>query len=387
MTTITDFVHNGAEVLSERVPAPSGPLGSTILGVTGTAPDADPTIARSTPFRVAGLKDLARLDTTGDELGTLFRFCSVVLKVCQVPIYVVIEEEGETDTDTKNAIIGGTAADGQRTGIHALTECTEKPTHIFAPGYSNFTEVSDSLVAIGKRMYAIPVADGLNTTDTAQITASSTLPAAGTGYEALYLVDNWSFVYSVAASANVLVPASTMAASCFARTLPWESPASNGGIVSKGLSRTIDYDVMDKASQANLLMKNGISVLTLTSEGYKLKGNRCIHGAFVNVIGLEYSIIRKLAATSEKDMGKALTERFMKQKVKSVNRMLQNMKLQGALIGAEVALHPTLNNEENYLSGRWYIAIKYAGYRPNEHMVYVLQEDEGIIEEFVQGIV
>ena len=385
MSIIQDFEHNGAEIKSERAPAPSGPFGNTVLGVVGTAPNADPTIPRSTPFRVANSRDAARLDMTGAEEGTLFRFCDVVLNVCKVPIYVVIEE-GDTEDAIKNAIIGGTAADGQRSGIHALTECNEKPTHIFAPGYSNFSEVSDQLTAIGKRIYAIPVGDGLNTTDTAQIAATATFPAEGTGYEAYYLVDNWAFVYSKAASSNVVAPASTFAASCFGRVLPWESPQSNSGIVCKGLSRAIDYDVMDKSTQANLLMKNGISVLTLTSEGYKLKGNRCVHGAFVNVIGLEYAIIRKLAATSERDMGKPLTERFMKQKVKSVNRMLQNMKLQDALVGAEVYLHPTYNNTENYMSGRWYIAIKYAGYRPNEHMIYVLQEDEGIIEEFVEGI-
>lgn len=382
---ITDFVHNGAEILSERAPAPSGPFGNTVLGVVGTAPNIDPDIPLSTPFRVASPKDAARLDTKGTGLGTAVQFCNLVLAVSNVPIYVVIETGDNADA-IKTAIAGGTDADGQRTGIHALTECSEKPTHIFAPGYSNHSAVSQELVAIGKRISAVPVGDGLNTTDTAQITAMATMPGVGTGYENLYLVDNWAYVANKATKADVLAPASTLAATCFARVLPWVSPGSDGAIICKSLSRTIDYDAMDKTSQANLLMKNGVSILTLTSEGYKLKGNRCIHGRFVNLVGLEYAIIRKLSETSERDMGVPLTERFMKQKIRNINRMLQNMKLQEALAGAEVFLHPTYNNPENYMSGRWYIAIKYAGYRPNEHMIYVLQEDEGIIEEFVEGI-
>lgn len=386
MDPIQDFVHNGAEVRSQRSPAPYGPLGKTVLGAVGTAPNADASIPRSKPFRVANMRDAAMLDTTGDELGTLVDFCNQVLKVCQVPIYVVIEEEGAQESDTINAIIGGTDADGQRTGIHALTECTEKPTHIFAPGYSTNKPVADELVAIGKRMYAIPVGDGPNTTDQAAITFRGTLGAPDTGYEAYYLVDNWPHVYSKAQSSNVIVAASTMAATCFGRVLPWESPASNGGVLIQALSRQVDYDIMDQSSQANLLMKNGVSVFVDTSEGHKLKGNRCIHGDFVNKKGLEYAIIRKLAATSERDMAKNLTERFMKQKVKSVNSMLSAMIVEEALMGCKVFLHPTLNSTENYKSGRWAIAIQYAGYSPNEHMIYVLDEDDGIVDEFLGSI-
>ena len=53
MDPIQDFVHNGAEVRSQRSPAPYGPLGKTVLGAVGTAPNADPLIPKSKPFRVA----------------------------------------------------------------------------------------------------------------------------------------------------------------------------------------------------------------------------------------------------------------------------------------------------------------------------------------------
>ncbi|MCL9783670.1 phage tail protein [Vibrio sp. S4M6] len=386
MSQIQDFTHNGAEVRSERSPAPYGPLGKTVLGVVGTAPDADASIPKNKPYRVSSTRLAALLDTKGNERGTAVDFCNQVLKVTQVPIYVVIVDEGVDEAATINNIIGGTDADGQRTGTHALTECTEKPTHIFAPGYSSNQPVADELVAIGKRMYAIPVGDAPNTTDQAAITYCNGLPAVGTGYEAFYLVDNWPHVYSKAESSNVIIPASTMAATCFGRVLPWESPASNGGVVIAALSRQVDYDILDQSSQADLLMKNGVSVFVDTSEGYKLKGNRCIHGDFVNKKGLEYAIIRKLAATSESDMGKNLTERFMNQKVKSVNSMLKAMIVEEALMGCQVFLHPTLNSTEKYKSGCWAIAIEYAGYSPNEHMIYVLDEDDGIVDEFIGSI-
>lgn len=388
MPEITSFDHNGITIDSNRAPAPMGPLGGNVFGVVGTAPNADPLFPRSTPIRIANLRDAARLDMNSEESGTLWRFCNFILSSVSLPIYVVIEEEGVDAAETLANIAGAIdPATGQRSGMYALTECKETPTHIFAPGFSNNKALSDRMAEVGLRLYAIPVIDGTNTNDNDAIAQSAAMGPAGTGYEAVYLVDPWATVYSFAAGSDVLVPSSTVAAVPFGRVKPWESPASDGGVNISGVSRQIDYNIMDKATGADLLMKNGVSILCRTSMGgYSLKGNRCVTGDFVNKKGLEYAIIRKLAATSEPDMAQPLTKAFMEQKCESLNSYLKTLRADDTLIDAQVYLHPTLNSVESYMNGTWAIAIKYAGYSPNEHMVYVLTEDTGIVENFIEDI-
>ncbi len=384
MPVITSFEHNGITIESNRAPAPMGPLGGNVFGVVGTAENADPLYPRNTPIRIANLRDAARLDMNSEESGTLWRFCNFILSAVSLPIYVVIIDEGNTDAETQANVAGVVDPEtGERSGIYALTECMETPTHIFAPGFTNNKPVADRLVEIALRLFAIPVLDGTNTNDNDVIALSGEM--AGSGYDAAYMVDPWPMVYSFAAESDVLVPASTVAAVCFARVDPWISPASDGLVNISGVARQVDYNIMDSATNADLLMKNGVSIFCRTSQGgYSLKGNRTLSGDFVNKKGLEYAIIRKLAETSEVDMAKSLTKQFMEQKCESLNSYLKTLRADNTLIDAEVYLHPTLNTVDSYMNGTWTIAIKYAGYSPNEHMVYVLTEDTGIVESFIE---
>ncbi len=96
MPMIEEFTHNGISILRQPAPAPYGPLGSVVLGLVGTAPDADPAIPRSKAYRIANPAQAAKLDMTGNERGTLFRAVNEILKMVAVPIWVVIEEEDTT---------------------------------------------------------------------------------------------------------------------------------------------------------------------------------------------------------------------------------------------------------------------------------------------------
>lgn len=388
MPVIEQFVHNGISIRTQSPPPPMGPLGSTVFGIVGTAPDKHADYAENTPIRIANMAAVAKLDVAGDEAGTLWRTCYEILRVVAVPIYVVIVPEGADEAATINNVLGGVdGATGQRTGISVLGECTEVPTHIAACGF-NTKPVADALAAMGKKLFAIPVADGPNTSDTAAIEYSNSLGGAGLGYESMYLVDPFVSVYSKAASGNVVFAASAIALSCFARVRPWESPAKGGmGGMIQGVARTIDYNIMDKTTNGDLMNKNGISYFAGTSMGgYSLIGNRCVMGRFVSKVGLEFAIIRKLAATSQRAMAVNLSKSFMEQEITKLNVWLASLQADETIMGAEVYLHPTLNNVENYTNGEWHIAIKYAGFSPNEHMVYHLIEDNGIVEAFLEEI-
>ncbi|MDW6093134.1 tail protein [Vibrio rhizosphaerae] len=388
MPEIASFVHNGISVINHPAPPPMGPLGSIVLGVVGTAPDADSSLTKNTPIRIANMADAAKLDTTGAEKGTLWRTCYETFRLVSVPIYVVIVEEGTEQSDTVNNVIGQVdATTGQRTGIQALADCMETPTHISAPGF-NTKPVADALAAMGKRLFAIPVGDGPNTNDNDAVAYSQSLGGEGTGYESFYLVDPQVSVYSQAAKGNVSFSGAAVALSCFARVKAWESPAKGGmGALISGTARTIDYNIMDKSTNGDLLNRHGVSYFARTSlGGFSLIGNRCVMGRFVSQVGLEYAIVRKLAKTAQSAMARNLSKSFMEQEITKLNVWLKSLQADETVMGAEVYLHPTLNNVENYRNGEWHIAIKYYGYAPNEHMVYHLIEDTGIVESFLEEV-
>jgi len=388
MPEIVSFVHNGMSVEKHSAPPAMGPLGSIVLGIVGTAPDADPLLPKNSPIRIANPAGTAKLDMVGTERGTLWRTCYELQRLVSVPIYAVIVEEGEDAASTVNNVIGKVdPTTGQRTGIEALSDCQEVPTHLAAPGF-NSKPVADSLAALGKRIFAIPVGDGPNTNDNEAVAYSESLGGEGTGFDAFYLVDPFVSVYSQAAKGYVYTSGAAAALSCFARVKLWESPAKGGmGVLIDGTARTIDYNIMDKATNGDLMNRYGVSYFARTSMGgFSLIGNRCVMGRFVSQVGLEYAIIRKLAKTAQRAMARNLSESFMNQEIEKLNFWLKSLQADETIMGAQVYLHPTLNNVENYTNGEWHIAIKYHGYAPNEHMVYHLIEDVGIVESFLEGV-
>ncbi|MCV6625856.1 MAG: hypothetical protein OIF38_07145, partial [Cellvibrionaceae bacterium] len=343
MPTIDSFVHNGISIRRQAAPPQMGPLGNTVIGIVGTAPDAHSDYVQNTPIRIANMGALAKLAPKGTERGTLWRSCYEILKMVAVPIYVIIVAEGaDTDTTTANVVGGVNAKTGQRTGISALADVPETLTHIAACGFQS-KATADALAAMGKRLFAIPVGDGPNTNDNAAITYSGTLGGADTGYDSFYLCDPQVHVYSAAAKGAVAAPASACALSCLARVAAWESPAKGGmGVLIEGTARPIDYNILDKSTNGDLLNKNGISYFAKTSlGGFSLIGNRSVTGRFISHVGLENAIIRKLNGSSQRAMGRNLTKTFMEQEITKLNVWLRSLQADETLIGAEVYLHPT----------------------------------------------
>ena len=302
---------------------------------------------------------------------------------------IVIHGKDLTASGTIANIVGGIDPQtGRRTGIEALAaDIPETLTDIAAPGFSH-KAVHDALAQMAKRLYVAPVLEGPSTTDEAAIALSQSLGTAGTGYADATLVDPFVKVWSNAAKGYVYMSGVAHYLSCSARVDVHEAPGKGRmNVYIDGCQRTIDYNLLDSASAGNRLNKYGISYFARTSAGgFSLIGNRTLSGRFINLVRLELAIIRKLIATTEPGMAELLSKEFMECKVASLQNWLDGEAAAGKMIGAKVYLHPTLNNVENYLNGEWHIVIGFAGYSPNEHMVYHLREDVGIVESFLNGV-
>ncbi|MBY8291129.1 phage tail protein [Vibrio fluvialis] len=385
---IVQFEHNGISFVRKPLPAPMGPLGKHVVCWVGTAPDKSVDIPYQTPYRVANRTDAAKLDMTGEEKGWLWYAVTETMKKVQVPQYVIIVPEGATPEETMNNILGGVDPEtGQRKGIAAIPMCTESPTIIAAPGYTHLKPVSDELVAQALKIMAFPHLDGLSTTTKGVIDYSLTLATNDTGYDIATIIDPQPSIYSKAAAANVYVPPSVLSVGCHASVALHESPG-NKGTYAQGVQREISYDILDTTTEGDLLNRHGICYFGRTSlGGISLIGNRTLSGRFINQVCFEQALCRKLKKAAQKVMSENLDKSFMEQEITKLNAFGAQMKANEEVIGMEVMLHPDLNTADSYRNGTWYICIRYASFPPNEHMVYHIEEDIGIIESFVQEVI
>lgn len=387
MPEIPNFVHNGISIETNRPPEPMGPLGPNVVGLVVTAPDRDASVPLNVPFRISSQGQAQLLDTTGDELGTGWRAVSEILKKASVPIYVVVVEEGELPEETTAAVVGGVdPVSGQPLGLSALAGCAEVPTIIGAPGFSDEKAVSDAMATLGRRLMCRFVADCPDIPVSEATDYSETLGGEGTGYRRCYLAYQMCEVYSRAALGNVFVAPSVHAIAALAAVKPWESPG-NQGVLIQGVSRHVNYNILDKTTDGDLLNRFGISYYARTSlGGFSLIGNRGVTGEFISHVGLEDAIARKIVKSSQKAMAQNLTKSFMEQEVRKVDAFVQDQVAAEIIPGGRVYLHPDLNTVEQYKNGSWYIVIEYGRYSPNEHMIFHINAVDSIVEEFLEEV-
>lgn len=383
MTQIADFEHNGISIAVGEAMRPMGPPGSNVVCIVCTAPSKDAAVQFDEPVRIASPADHALIDSLGTELGSGIQLLKKTHQKVAVPIYTIVVDEGVDEAATTANIIG--AVNGSaRTGIEAMSECAERPTIIAAPGYSHQKSVIDALSAMAKRLKARVVCDGTNVDTAAAIALSDSL---GVANDRCIVVDPSVDIYSVAAQGTVSVPGSVVGVGALAAVKQWESP-QNQALLIEDTARTIEYNISDTTTEADLLNSHGISVICRTAQGgFSFIGNRTVTGRFISHVGLEDVIARKLQETSQQYMGKNLTKSFMDQVIRRINNFLQDLRSEDALIDAEVMLHPTKNSVSNYTAGKWFVQLNYGRYSPNEHTVFELAADNTIVETFLEGVI
>ena len=387
LTPINDFVLNGAEVNTIEPPPSMGPLAAQIICLVGTAPDRDEaTLPLNEPIRLWNYTDaMSKLDTVGDRLGTLPHLARYLMEFVSCPLYVIVVEEGVDDDATEANIIGDVdATTGALTGIKAIKGCPETPTVIGCPGFSSVS-IGQALSGVGRDIRCRPVIDGPNTNDMVAAEFSSSFGAEGTGEDKLTIIDPW-FITKYD-GLEVTMPASVAMIAAMASVEGYESP-QNVGVSCLETSRNVSYKINDASTQANFLNKYGVATIAHTRMGgYSIIGNRTNTGRFISHVGLEDLLARKLEETSQPYMGENLTEDFMNQVVDSLNMWGQSLVADGVVPSFNAYLHPDKNNLENYKSGRWYLCVDYGRYSPNEHMVYELSVNDGMIEAWLEETV
>lgn len=142
---MSEQFHHGVEVVTiDDGVRPITTVRSSVIGIVGTAPDADATaFPLDTPVLVANSRTLAaKLDTTGLGLGTLPAAMDSIFDQAGAVVVVVRVEKGATDAETLANILGGVdAGTGQYLGIQALLAAKaitgQQPRILIAPGFTH----------------------------------------------------------------------------------------------------------------------------------------------------------------------------------------------------------------------------------------------------------
>ncbi|MGE4169149.1 MAG: phage tail sheath subtilisin-like domain-containing protein [Candidatus Margulisiibacteriota bacterium] len=139
------FLH-GVQVLEiDAGPRPIRTLRSGVIGIVGTAPDADEDIfPLNTPVLVSSRGAATKLDTSeeGDQAGTLPKALDSIFDQAGALVVVVRVEEDEDDDETLANILGGVDAQtGQYSGIQALLGAESilgvSPRILCVPGFTH----------------------------------------------------------------------------------------------------------------------------------------------------------------------------------------------------------------------------------------------------------
>ena len=353
------FLH-GVEIIEDQSGArPIRAARSSIIGVVGTAPNADPAkFPLNTPVLVAGNRtEAAGLDTVGTGLGTLPAVADDIFDQTGALVVFIRVDEGVDAATTKANVIGGVDAGGFRTGIQALLDANAKtgftPRILIAPGWTNDLAVVTELDTIANKVRGIVVADGSNTTDAAAITYRGNF-----GSRRIYLVDPAVEVFDTISASNVVRPASARIAGLIARSDAergyWHSPSNQtiNGII--GLARDIDFNFGDANCRANLLNENEVATI-IRQDGFRLWGNRTCSAdpkwAFLSVVRTNDMINEAILQEHLWAVDRNITKTYIEDVLEGINAYLRSLVARGVILGGKAWADPALNTADKITQG------------------------------------
>lgn len=394
-----DRYMHGVEVVEiDTGPRPIRTVRSGVIGIVGTAPDADAdAFPLNTPVLIAGSRlEAAGLDTVGNGEGTLpYAVDAIMDQIGAVVVVVRVATDVDPDEEMANVIGGINAGTGAYEGVHALLAAESvvgfSPRILCAPWFTHqrpgtpaaANPVVSELVGIAERLRAIIVADGPNTTDAAAITY-----AGDFGSPRVFVVDPW--VRVMRGTSIVNEPASARVAGLIAKIDNdrgfWWSPSNQviNGIV--GTARAVDFKMGDANSRANLLNEENVATI-IRQDGFRLWGNRTLSSdpkwAFLPVRRTADILNDTLQAAHLWAVDRNITKTYVRDVEEGVNAKIRDLVALGALIGGRCWADPDLNTPSNIAQGKVFFNFDFTPPYPAEHITFNSILTTDYLEELV----
>jgi phage tail sheath protein FI len=377
------FLH-GVEVLEiDAGPRPIRTVRSSVIGIVGTAPDADAAaFPLNTPVLIAGSRaEAALLDTVGDGLGTLPAALDGIFDQIGAVVVVIRVDEGADEAATLANIVGGVDVSGNYEGVQALLGAESvvgsAPRILCAPGWTHqrpsdaANPVVSELLGIAERLRAVIIADGPDTVD-----ADAIAYVGDFGSDRVFVVDPWVKILDGAGLVAV-EPASARVAGLIAKSDNdrgfWWSPSNQviNGII--GTSRPIDFKLGDANCRANLLNEANVATI-VRQDGFRLWGNRSVSSdakwAFLSVRRTADIIAESLQRAHLWAVDRNITKTYVEDVTEGVNAYLRSLVALDAILGGTCWADPDLNTPANIAQGKVYFNFDFTPPYPAEHITF-----------------
>lgn len=398
----TTFLH-GVEVLELDIGIrPIRTVRSAVIGLVGTAPDADETaFPLNEPVLIAGSRAKAfQLGST----GTLPAAMDAIFDQVGAAVVVVRVTQGTTELDTMANVVGNSLG---YTGLYGLLKAESAlgvtPKILIAPNYTHqriedsenpgtflvnpvvaeLLGIAQDSVGLGERLRAIVVADGPNTTD-----AAAQDYAADHGSDRLYVVDPWVKVLS--GTSFVDQPSSARVAGIIARVDAevgfWESPSNKLMQGIAGISRPVPFALGDANSAANLLNEQNVATI-IREQGFRLWGNRSTSSdskwAFLSVRRTADMVNESILRGHLWAVDRCINRTYLQDVAESVNEYLRSLQSRGAILGGSCWIDPDANGPGDIADGRVTFDFDFTPCYPAERVTFRSVLTNGYLTELL----
>lgn len=389
------FLHGVEVVELNGGSRPIRTVKSSVIGIVGTAPDADAAkFPINTPVLIAGSRtEAADLKTPATVLGsegTLPSAIDGILDQAGAMVVVIrVASDALPATETTNVIGGVEAGTGNYQGVHALLAAESilgvTPKILIAPGFTDQQAVVTEMLGIADSLRAVIIADGPSTNDAAAVTYRALFASSR-----VYMVDPAARVFDTASSTEIVRPMSSRVAGLIARSDNdrgfWWSPSNQEiyGIV--GTERAVDFALGDASARANHLNENEIATV-IQKTGFRLWGNRTCSSdakwAFLSVRRTADMINESLLRAHLWAVDRNITKTYIEDVTESVNDYLRGLQAQGAILGGKCWADPELNTPANIAAGKVFFDFDFTPPYPAEHVTF----RSSLINDYLEEIV
>ncbi|QUS59188.1 phage tail sheath subtilisin-like domain-containing protein [Pseudovibrio brasiliensis] len=387
-----DFYHGLEIVEIDSGPRPIKTVKSSIIGLVGTAPDADTTaFPENTPVLLAGSRAAAALI---GKTGTLPSAIDTIFDQVGAMVVVVRVAEGADAAATLANVVGGVdATTGKYTGVHALKAAQPtlgaKPKILLAPGFthqkadaSTANPVVTELIEIANNLRAVILADAPDGPD-------ADLVAYREDFDSKRVYVLAPRVLISRDGKTVSEPMSSAVAGLIARNDQergfWWSP-SNQTMNVVGFDASIDYAHGGGNSRANHLNENAVNV-GIRDVGMRLWGNRTCAADpmwhFLAVVRAHDMIFESVETAHRWAVDRPITKTLIEDICDSINAYGRHLKTLGAVLGLEAYPSPDLVTPQQIQQGQLYVDVKWTPVYPAEHIIMRTHIVGDYVEELI----
>ncbi len=386
------FLHGVEVVQIDDGIRPIRTVKSSIIGLVGTAPDADnATFPPNTPLLIEGPRKAALL---GDN-GTLKDAYEAIYAQGASVVVMIRVDEGADAAATLANIVGDAT---QGTGIWGLGNAQSMldltPRILAAPGFTSTqagdpaSPVTTGLVSVAERIRAVVIADGPNTNET-----DAKLERQNWGSDRLFIVDPSVTVFDNVSASYVTRPASGYVAGLIAkRDIEkgfWWSPSNQVINGISGTSRPVGFHLSSTETEANRMNEAEVATI-VRRDGFRLWGNRGTspdaQWAFLSVRRTADIIYESIERAHLWAMDRPMSPQLFLDIRDGVQAFGQGLVNQGALLGFNTWIDPELNTEATLKAGKLYLDFDFEPPAPLEHLVFRAHRNGTYYDELIAQV-